>query len=85
MQTTGIKSKKTKQITRKVKKGYKKKGNDTKNKLLPQDDGGREADEETFRATKSSTTASNTVVKVIGKFQIFCQVTIHMMSGYPEN
>ena len=54
-----IKSKKIKQITRE-KKGYKKKGNDTKDKLLPPDDSGKEADEELYSVTNCSTAACNT-------------------------
>ena len=37
-----------KQITTKKSKGYKKKGNDTGHKLLPQDNSGEEADETSF-------------------------------------
>ena len=48
-----IKSKKIKQITRKNKKGFKKKGNETDDKLLPPDDSGEEADEELFSVTNS--------------------------------
>ena len=58
-QTSIIKSKKIKQITRE-KKGYKKKGNDTKDKLLPPDDSGKEADEELYSVTNCSTAACNT-------------------------
>ena len=48
--TSIIKSKKTKQVTRKNKKRYKKKGNDTKDKLLPHDES----------LTNSSTATCNT-------------------------
>ena len=47
-------------ITRKKKKEYKKKGNDTKDKLLPPDNSGEEADEELFSAINSSTATCNT-------------------------
>ena len=51
---------KIKHITRKKKKRYKNKGNDTKDKLLPPDHGGKEAGEELFSLTNPSTSASNT-------------------------
>ena len=59
-QTPIIKSKKIKQITREKKKGFKKKGNETEDKLLPPDDSGEEAGEELFSVTNSSTAACNT-------------------------
>ena len=43
-----------KQITRKKNKGCKKKGNDTNDRLLPQDNSGEEADEKPFSATNSA-------------------------------
>ena len=83
MQTI-VKSNKTNQITTKKKKKYKKKGNDTKEKLLPQADSDEEADKLPLSATNSSTAAAQ-VVKVIGRFQTFCQVTIRVTSGCPED
>ena len=60
-QASVIKSKKTKQITRKKNKGHKNKSNDTKDKLLPQNNSGKEADEKPFSATNSSTAACSTI------------------------
>ena len=85
-QTSIIKSKEIKQITKKRKKGYEKKGNDTKDKLLPTEDSGEEADEELFTVQQTLQLQHAThVVKMIGRFQTFCQVTIHVTSGCPED
>ena len=55
-----LSQKKAKQITRKKKQRYQKKGNNAKDKLLPQDNSGKNANEEPISATSSTTAAYNT-------------------------
>ena len=76
MQLTVIRSKKTKQITRKQKKGYEK-GKDTKDKLLSQGDSREEADGEHLARQTLQQHHTTRVVKAIVSFQTFCQATIH--------
>ena len=84
MQLTVIRSKKTKQIPRKQKKGYEK-GKDTEDKLLSQGDSREEADGEHLARQTLQQHHTTRVVKAIVSFQTFCQATIHWMSGCHED
>ena len=81
-QPSVIKSKKIKQITRK-KKGYKKKDNDTKDKLLSPD--GEEVDEELFIVTNSSTVACNTSSESDWEVSDFLSSDDSYDKGYPDD
>lgn len=76
VETTVIRSKKTKQITRKKKKGYKK-GKDTKDKLLSRGNSHEEADGEHLARQTLQQHHTTRVVKAIVRFQTFCQATFH--------
>ena len=76
VQTTVIRSRTTKQTTRKQRKGYEK-GKDTKDKLLSQGDSHEEADGEHLARQTLQQHQTTRVVKAIVRFQTFCQATIH--------